>query len=167
MLYWDGAAANKRRLRANVFPESAGIFEGTMMEPPQPERANIPGIIMVIKNSGQTPAYKIISWVQLAVIEPINEHTLLIPKFDEEKHAFTLGSGGTFSKAIWFDRALTAHEIEDIRSRARSIYLYGIIEYRDVSNRKMSTNFRLHYNGTFPPVKDAVFWHSEKGNYAT
>ncbi|MGA2858354.1 MAG: hypothetical protein ABSE40_15895 [Candidatus Sulfotelmatobacter sp.] len=44
----------ERQLRAYVLPDNAGILDGTMLNPPQPARAYVPGVIMLIKNSGQT-----------------------------------------------------------------------------------------------------------------
>jgi len=51
----------RRQLRAYVLPENMGIFDGTTVNPPQPQRAGIPGVAMLIKNSGQTPAYRVVS----------------------------------------------------------------------------------------------------------
>ena len=68
----------RRQLRAYVLPENAAMWEGTTLTPPQPERTNIPGFAMVIKNSGQTPAYRVTSFAQIAVINRRDENTLLV-----------------------------------------------------------------------------------------
>lgn len=165
LLVWETASSNKRSLRAYVFAENLGLWEGTMLAPPQPALANIPGVSVVFKNSGQTPAYKVVSWAQVAVIEPINEHTLVVPAL-ENKFSNTLGSDGTFSKEIWFNRALTANEIADIAIGVRAIYFYGRIEYQDVFKGKLHSNFRVFYRGAFPPPKGVLFSFSDKGNDA-
>ena len=71
----------RRQLRAYVLPDSAGILDGTMLTPPQPARANIPGVILMFRNSGQTPAYKVISWAKIEIAEPINEDQLVVSRF--------------------------------------------------------------------------------------
>ena len=70
--------SSERQLRAYVFPETADILEGSMINPPLPARTNFPWVFTSIKNSGQTPAYNVSSWLQIAVTAPANENTLAI-----------------------------------------------------------------------------------------
>jgi len=63
----------RRKLRAYVLPDNAGITEGNMLAPPQPAKANIPGTFMLIKNYGRTPAYSVLSWMEIAVITVVQE----------------------------------------------------------------------------------------------
>jgi len=157
----------RRQLRAYIFPESAGLFEGMMMQPPRPEHTNEPGVILLWKNTGQTPARDVISWGQIAVIETIHEESLLVVSHLEKKFANSLGTNGINSKAIWYGRALADNEIKDIGTGIRAIYLYGRIEYRDIFKKQRWTNFRLRYAGQFPPPPEGVvFTTSEKGNDA-
>ena len=157
----------RRQLRAYVGPENMGIFEGNMMSPPQPARVNVPGVAMLIKNCGQTPAYKVVSWAKIAVIA-VNEETLALalPPIMEQRFSNTLAAGGTFQKSLWFDRPLTPTEIADIANGVRAIYLYGRIEYQDAFKRRRFTNFRHHYIGQFPPLPNAILNFSDKGNDA-
>jgi hypothetical protein len=156
----------RRQLRAYVLPENSGILEGSMLVPPQPARANIPGVGMLIKNSGLTPAYNVISFAKIAVIPVANENTALVLPPIAQQFPLTLGAGGTFSKAFWFDRELTAIEITDIFNGVQAIYLYGRIEYRDAFRKRHFANFRLHYMGQFPPLPTAYFNFSQRGNDA-
>jgi hypothetical protein len=162
VMIWNG----RRQLRAYVLPENVGIFEGNTLVPPQPVRANIPGISMYIKNCGQTPAYKVISWANIAVIPVIDENRLLVVPTIPEQFSNTLGSNGTFSKSIWFDRPLSPNEIADIATGIRAIYLYGSIAYKDAFKKNRTTNFRLQYIGEFPPPPNVIFHFSERGNDA-
>jgi hypothetical protein len=157
------ARTARRQLRAYVFPENIGLYDGMMLDPEMPEHANEPGVVLVWRNTGQTPALKVISWGQLAIIEPANEETLITPKL-EDIFSSNLGQNGSNSKALWFGRALTADEIRDIGRGAHAIYLYGRIEYRDIFKRPRHTNFRLAYAGPFPPPKGATFRVCQKGN---
>jgi hypothetical protein len=156
----------RRQLRAYVLPESVGIGEGNMMTPPQPNRAGIPGCYVIIKNGGQTPAYNVVSWFNIAVIRVANENRELTLPPIQDVFALTLGSGGTFSKALWFDRALAPNEIADIGTGERAIYMYGRVEYMDAFKKRHFTNCRLRYTGLFPPVQGAILNFSEKGNDA-
>ena len=155
----------ERQLRAYLFPESVGVWDGTTLSPPQPANAGIPWVGMYIKNSGQTPAYKVVSIMQLAVINPANEHTL-IPLPLPNTFSGDFGPNGGIHKGAWLDRPLTAPEIADISTGARAIYAYGRIEYIDAFRRDRFTNFRLKYVGPYPPLSSAIFVYSENGNDA-
>jgi hypothetical protein len=158
--------SSERQLRAYVLPDNAGIVDGTLLTPPQPARANIPGAGMNIKNFGQTPAYKVVSWAQIAVIAVVDEGRLLVVPPMPDAFSNTLGPGGLFNKFLWFDRPLAANEIADIATGMRAVYFYGRIEYRDAFEKARFTNFRLQYIGPFPPGHNAIFNFSEKGNEA-
>jgi hypothetical protein len=158
----------RRQLRAYVAPESVGILDGNMLSPPQPAKVNYPGVGMLIKNCGQTPAYKVVSWARIAVIAVIDEQLQLpMPPSLEETFTNTLAAGSTFNKSLWFDRPLTPNEITDILNGVRAIYLYGRIEYKDAFKKTHFTNFRLQYIGQFPPLPNAILNFSQNGNDAS
>jgi hypothetical protein len=114
----------QRQLRAYVFTETADILEGSMFTPPLPARTNFPWVHMTIKNSGQTPAYDIISWLQIAITMPANEGTLVVIPPIQRVSANNLGPGGTFAKNLWHDRPVTAPEIADIARSAGYLPLW-------------------------------------------
>ncbi|VTZ28510.1 hypothetical protein MPC1_9370002 [Methylocella tundrae] len=155
----------RRQLRAYVFPNDACIYEGTMLEPPIMVHKNKPGVLLNFRNCGQTPAYNVVSWADLEIAEPLNEEKLVAPKL-EQKFPASLGANSVMSKTIWYRRSLTENEISDINNGAKAIYLFGRIEYQDAFKKKRATNFRLRYNGPFPPPKGVIFLHCEKGNDA-
>jgi hypothetical protein len=165
--WWLMMLNGRRQLRAYVTVKSGSLWEGTTLTPPQPARTNVPGAALWIENGGQTPAYKVRSWINIAVIFKRDENNgaLNVPRIPEE-YSNTLGPGVGFSKSIWFDRPLAANEITDIAAGARAIYVYGRVEYRDAFGKKRFTDFRLHYNGQFPPVPDAILFFGERGNDA-
>jgi hypothetical protein len=73
-LFWTIRVMNRtgrRQLRAYVFPHEAGLIDGMMLNPPERAHTNEPGVILTIRNSGKTPAYKVVSWAQIAITEPI------------------------------------------------------------------------------------------------
>jgi len=153
-----------RQLRAYVLPENGGILDGTMLNPPQPARAGIPGVVLLIKNSGQTPAYEVVHWAQIEVVPVQDENRALVVPPMQKQYSSTLGSGGMTNKALWCGRALTPGEILEVANGTRAIYLFGRIEYKDAFKKPHFTNFRLHYIGQFPPVPGAILYFSERGN---
>jgi hypothetical protein len=156
---------SRRQLRAYVFPESAGLFEGTMATPPMPEHTNKPGIILNFKNSGQTPAYKVVSWAQIDVLPRDQEPRLIAPPLVEQ-FTTNIGPGSVMPKTLWATRPLTPDEITEVLHTTKIIYVYGRIEYQDAFSRKRWTNFRLAYAGRFPPPPGVIFSVAEKGNDA-
>jgi hypothetical protein len=152
-----------RQLRAYVLPENAGIIDGLMMEPPRPEFMNVPAIGLVIKNTGQTPAHRVASMAQLDVI-PMSEQATLTPPEVQERFFSTLGAGTFFTKSLRLPHTLTAEEIDSIANGTHGIFIWGRITYRDAFNKPHCSDFRLHYNGKYPPAKGAVLSFSETGN---
>ena len=156
----------ERQMRAYVLPENANIWDGTTLDPPQPARKGIPGVVLAIRNSGATPAYSVVSWAAIDVIDVKNEHALTAPTPLQPQFTNTLAPHGLFTKAIWFYRALTPHEISDIATGVRGIYVYGRVEYRDVLEKDRFSDFRVRYSGAYPPQKGAIFNFSDTGNNA-
>jgi hypothetical protein len=157
--------SSRRQLRAYVLPESFSIFDGTRITPAQPQRTDVPGTVLIAKNCGQTPAYKVASWMDITVIPIKDEANLTVPKI-EERFFNTLGSNAVFNKSRWFDRQLTREEITGIREGLVAVYCYGRIVYRDAFKKRRFTNFRMRYNGIYPPLTGAIFNFCESGNDA-
>lgn len=163
---WIMIRNGRRQLRAHVFPNDISVVDGTLLDPQEMHKADIPAVSMLIKNSGQTPAYDVVSWWEIEVIPVSEEDSLSIPTL-AKKHSTTVGTGCTFSKGRWFDRPLTADEKERIFGGTLGIYAHGRIEYRDVFTIRHFSNFRLVYTGKmFPPLKGAVMSFCEHGNDA-
>ena len=94
-----------------------------------------------------------------------DQYKLAVPRLEKGFPA-PIGSGGATSKSIWYGRAISQQEIQDIAAGTRAIFFYGRLEYRDAFNRKRFTNFRLQYQGQFPPAQGAVFSFCAEGNDA-
>lgn len=156
----------QRQLRAYVFPESTGITDGMALNPPQPNRANEPGIFLLIRNTGNTPAFQVKSFAQIDVVEPRHEHTLVPPTPLVHGYPTPLPPNGTVTKGLWFGRPLNAQEIADVTNGAKAIYVYGRVEYLDTFKQKRFTNFRLAYSGAFPAQPGAIFLFAQTGNDA-
>jgi hypothetical protein len=166
-LIWTGFVqirTTRAQLRACVFPDTIGMWDGTTLNPPQPKRANIPGIVFTWKNSGQTPAANVISWAQMAVIKVADEESLIVPRL-EKVFASHLGAGVIANKSLWFNRPLTADEIDGIFNGTVAVYWYGRIEYSDIFDKPRYSNFRLSYTGIFPPLPGGTFSNCKNGNH--
>ena len=146
-----------RHLRAYVLVESAALGDNG---------SGAPGWFMTIKNYGQTPAYKVISRAEMAVIQNQRENESLSTPVVESQFPTTIGPQSGFNKTIVFDRSITPQEITDIANQSRGIYLYGRIEYIDAFKKKRFTNFRLRYTGQYPPPGPHIVNFSGSGNEA-
>jgi hypothetical protein len=157
------ALATRRQLRAYVFPETFDLYDGATINPPQPAHAGEPMAVLVLKNSGQTPAYKVVSLAQFQIIEPIHENQLVIaPLID--KFSANLGPGTSIRNSPRLNRHLSPQEITDINSGAKGLYLYGRIDYRDAFKKKRFTTFRMRYLGQYPPTGPGILNFTEGGN---
>jgi hypothetical protein len=156
---------SRRQLRAYVFPDASGVYEGMMLDTQLPAHENDVGVALALKNTGQTPAFDVLTWTKITITVPAEEDKLVPPRLEEKFPAY-IGANSVMPKFLWLGRALSAAEIADINNQVRAIYLYGRIEYRDAFNRYRYSNFRLRYNGPFPPPKGVSFLYCEKGNSA-
>lgn len=167
-LIWTILLARKtaqRQLRAYVGPDTADLVSGSVVNPPNPARADEPGAVLICKNTGQTPAYKVRIHAQVAVIEPKSESSLVVPQLQAGQYS-TLGTNVVSRNLPVLGRNLTAQEIADIHKGVRAIYLYGRVEYLDTFNKRRFTAFRLFYTGAWPLTGPAGMTFAAQGNDA-
>lgn len=149
---------DRRQLRAYVFLESATLLDGTTEIPPHPARDNKPSCFLLVKNSGQTPAYHVVHWAEIRLLERKYEHTIAVPSVIERINACSVGANGVVNRFVNYDGTLTPHDIANIFAGTHAIYVYGRIEYTDAFGYRHSTNYRLNYsNGVYPaPINVAL-----------
>jgi hypothetical protein len=156
----------RAQLRAYILPTGVTITEGKFNNPPIMDTEGQLYAYVEWKNTGQTPAYKMVSWSEFQVTEPINEDKLIAPKM-ESAYTRTLGAGATNNRGFW-TRKLTPSQIADVSAGVKIIYIYGRFEYTDVFNRPHYTDFRFHYSGVFPiKAGPAALNFGLKGNEST
>jgi hypothetical protein len=163
----EQSETKRAQLRAYVLPESIGLFDGNTVSPPQPAHASVPYWNVRFKNAGQTPAYDVVSWGDLAVVQITDEDRLLKPPKKLDKvNPFTLGPGVPFPKTRWYSRALTPAEITGISVSppTHAIYVHGRLEYRDAFRTRHFTNFRFSYCGAWPPGQNVSMSYCKEGN---
>jgi hypothetical protein len=90
---WIMVRNGRRQLRAYIFPDKAALIDGTMMAPPMHIHVNEPGVIIAFRNSGQTPAYRVVNWAKIEVIEPLHENSLIVfrPAKQEDRTRADIG----------------------------------------------------------------------------
>jgi hypothetical protein len=152
--WWETRKTSERQLRAYVLNYSANLFDGGSMEPaPFVDRAGQPGVVLGIKNFGQTPAYQVVHWCEMQVAPIGNGPRIGPPATLGKQSPSMLGPGHAISSALWLNRALSTQEIEGIKSGSFAIYAYGRVEYIDAFKHRRWSTYKLRYaNAVWPPV---------------
>jgi hypothetical protein len=146
------------QLRAYVVVSSAKIHNFGFVDPPKAQ--------IVIKNSGQTPAFDAVSWAGVAIGEfPLN-FKLESPGKDFKQSRSTLGPGIESGHWITAARALNQIEFEKINAGSAAIYVHGSIVYKDAFNIERFTHFRLMYGGGAGASPMGAMVFCEEGNDA-
>jgi hypothetical protein len=143
----------QRQLRAYVNPDSITLWDGATLTPPQMNRANLPGIVLLWRNTGETPAKNVVSWSRIAVISPRVEGRYNPPARLERHFSNVLGRGIPGNRSFWYRRALTPQQIADVGAGRLGIYVYGRLEYQDVFGKAHWTTYKYVYiSSVFPPT---------------
>jgi hypothetical protein len=127
----------KRQLRAYIGIAGIDIKKVTLNEKPV--------MTVLIKNFGQTPAYRVRHWVDCAVV---TKGTI---KFDLEAKSFsgeaTLNPSDTYSVVCVMLEPLTFEQVENILNDVDRLFLVGDIRYRDAFGHRRKTSFRQETAG--------------------
>jgi hypothetical protein len=104
-----------------------------------------PQVQVTIKNSGQTPAYRLIHWAGIQIDDlPLNKNA---PPMPAPPHPFhnVLGPGIPEIKTLRMPARLTEDEITGLRNGSKAIYCYGEILYEDAFKKKRRTRYLIMY----------------------
>jgi hypothetical protein len=154
-----------RQLRAYVFADNATLLDGRLAVPVVVELIDKVGAFIIIKNFGQTPAYKTAHWGDFKIMEIRDENSALrIPLPFPNANRNDVPPSGTANKTHRRIDVITDMEIEGIKKGTYGIYVYGRIEYIDAFDKSRFTNYRLRYTGAWPPNQSAIFMFCENGN---
>jgi hypothetical protein len=108
-----------------------------------------PEVIIKIRNSGQTPAREV--WVRCAVdvLTYPEPKDLPIPELDEIDTSLCIHAGSDVGDyRQWIKRGLRAEEASAIAGGgSKRLFLYGMVEYRDVFGKDWVTRFRFRTTG--------------------
>jgi len=154
----------RRQLRAYVFVSSAKIIHGI-------EDDSIPEAHVVIKNSGQTPAYRLTNISGIAFDRYPAPPSLILTVPDRDylslvKTRMDLGPGNKTSPVTLAERPLTSTGQISLTSGTSAVWVYGEIRYRDVFWCKRRTKYRLMIGGPFG-ASGGQMVGCEEGNEAT
>lgn len=152
---WETRKTTRRELRAYVDVFESGVIDGSKLPAESPNFGKV-GAGIIIKNSGQTPAYNLVHWAEIRVAKFTDQHTLTPPTKLTNLHATTVPAGGVISKPLLLRRKLTRWEQIGVRKETHGIFAFGRIEYTDIFRRRHVTEYRLHYCGAWPLVTEAA-----------
>ncbi|MDQ6867610.1 MAG: hypothetical protein M3178_04110 [Pseudomonadota bacterium] len=149
----------ERQLRAYVLVSSARIHDFGIERPPRVE--------IIIKNSGQTPAFDLLSWSGMIFEKfPLNIE-LVDPPPDIKQSRSTLGAGDISSHLTTAGCPLTKIETDMIIAGKVAIYVFGEIKYKDIFKKiERSTRYRMMYGGGGGATPDGALTFCEEGNDA-
>jgi hypothetical protein len=152
---WVMILNGRRQLRAYIVLER-GII-GNVADPPSGpgERVHTvarlmqplggPVAIITIKNTGQTPAYEVVHWGNIAIREfPLTSELPEMPK-PAERHKSNLGPSIAITKTLRLPRPLSNEDIQALRESRMAIYCNGEIHYRDAFKKAHVTLYRCMY----------------------
>jgi hypothetical protein len=151
---------------ANPIP----LYEGQDMKPTGAEITNSacgPIAYLQVKNSGQTPAYRVVHWGNIIFREYPLKSPLEYPPSLGDKHASVLGPNIVSSKLLFLPKPLTEQEVSNLRTGQGAIYVYGEIQYRDAFNKRRLTRYSsMHHVGQGAIGVNTGLTFTDEGNHA-
>ena len=135
---WENSVDNgHRQLRAYVFPDQANLVWQTGSRPTAAE--------ITIKNSGQTPAYRLSTAIAMSIGDyPLKQDIAMPPM--PGNHTVVAPTGG-FSVSVAMPQVLDAPQLDAIKKGTQAIYVLGGIAYTDAFGECRMTHFRFYYTG--------------------
>ena len=144
---WQSTTDNGRRqLRAYVFPDQANlVWQGTT----KPTMADI-----VIKNSGQTPAYRLSTATAVLVDDNPLKSDRRAPSMPDNHTV--VPPAGSYALSVTMDKPLTADQLKAIQKGTQAIYAFGEIAYDDAFGECRVTRYRFFYTGAGADVGSKI-----------
>jgi hypothetical protein len=147
----------ERQLRAYV-----GLSEVTIENMTQLFARQDFEVHFVLTNNGQTPAYNVISYGEVAVASAINPE---LPAPTGTPHMTTIGPGVSNHK--WLHKTpLTSAEIAGIQNGSMCLYAYVDYRYKDAFGKTRNTRCRTEIGGRAGWRPTGAMANSAEGNYA-
>jgi hypothetical protein len=134
---WESAVDNgHRQLQAYVFPEQANlVWQGSA----KPTAAEI-----VLKNSGQMPAYRLSTGTAILVSDHPLQSDLHFPAMPDNHTVIPPGSTA-LSAAI--AQPFTGDQLKAIQKETQAIYVFGDVAYVDGFGECRMTRYQFYYTG--------------------
>jgi hypothetical protein len=149
------AENGRRQLRAYVFPDQANlVWQGTV----KPTLAEI-----VIKNSGQTPAYRLSTATAAVVGDYPLRGDLHVPPMPDDHTV--VPPNGSYALSVTLAQPLTGDQLKGIQKGTQAIYAFGEISYVDAFNECRMTRYRFYYSGAGADIGSRVsLTYLDEGN---
>jgi hypothetical protein len=147
-----------RHMRAYVFVHTASIhnvadppdFGPNGKEPPPGAikwRAMGPVAVIVIRNSGHTPAHDVVHWGHIDFRDaPLVGDLPTAPPADAQTTRSIIPPGASTTKNLVMPAPLTVDQIVSLRNGTAALYVYGAISYVDAFGARQVTNYSLRHN---------------------
>jgi hypothetical protein len=154
----DARASSERQLRAYIVVMPGGVIR-------QSRRRNLRFELRpVVKNTGQTPAYKVrISGhavVRSAILGPDEDYSA--DQFGPSPSIMTLGSGQEMISFSVLDHFVSKGDLRSLmRGDRLRLYVYGTVYYEDTFGNERRTNF--NYGIVWMPRRQN-FWNASRYN---
>jgi hypothetical protein len=152
----ETAAENGRRqLRAYVFPDQANlVWQGT---------AKLISAEIGIKNSGQTPAYRLSTATAVIVGDFPLQADLHVPTMPDNHTV--VPPNGSYALSVSMAQPLTGDQLKAIQKGTQAIYAFGEISYVDAFGECRITKYRFYYTGAGADVGSKVgLTYLDEGN---
>jgi hypothetical protein len=134
---WKSSVDNgHRQLRAYIFPDQANLVWQTV----NPMVAEI-----IIKNSGQTPAYRLSTATAVMVGDNPLQGDLQVPAM-LPNHT-VVPPAGNYALSVPLPQLLTADQLKAVQKGTQAIYAVGEISYEDAFGECRMTRYRFFYSG--------------------
>lgn len=162
---------SRRELRAYIFPELVGCYEITETTKNRigretTRKTGIVGAGLAIKNSGQTPAYKVRHITDVCVCKISEEAILKIDARNVSGFDSPMPPGGVLHKNLKMSAAPSPEQIAGLKSGNYAIYVYGRIEYQDAFERSRFTEYKFAWAG-WPIPDNMMMNYTQSGNDAS
>jgi hypothetical protein len=159
----------RRQQRAYILLDHVGLLHPTHdhdFKKRKPTPADLPLLVIHLKNFGLTPANHVLHWAAFDVLPVGVENGVPPPATLQNVSSGLVAPSGVLTKKLLFHRPITPEEAERIRRGEYAVYVRGWVSYRDAFKCQRETRFLMRYQGTWPPPLGAEFYYCDSGNSA-
>jgi hypothetical protein len=133
----------RRQLRAYVSAHEVHILQPLVV-------GKIFKLQIDLYNSGETPAHEVIQKYAMIGVVAGNDPSFEFPAMQNEPSISTIGSNGKSQIYPQGASAVTQDVFDNVMAERIIIYIFGLIEYRDVFSEAHKTAFRVRYDPNGP-----------------
>lgn len=153
---------SERQLRAYVCVQRSKIRNF----PPDEEITEFVQAHIIAKNTGQTPAYQVISWIGIGLDEFPPQQAPSDPIMDRQARS-VIGPGGELHLTVFLNQRLDPKHLAALSAGTHALRVIGKIDYLDAFGKARWTRFNLFYGGSYGLNTGLALNHGPDGNEAT